>query len=94
MKSKKLCAVVVGSLVVLAMSLPVMAQETVQSTTTRTQTPDHLQTKTNESDKTKTKYNRHHRVKETKETQKTKTKMTPGSEHETQTRTTVTDPPQ
>ena len=38
MKSKKLLAVVFGSLVVLALSLPVMAQST-QSTTTTTQTP-------------------------------------------------------
>jgi hypothetical protein len=52
MKSRKLCAVVAGSLVVLAMSLPVMAQETTQSTTT-TQTPDQPQTKTTQSDKTR-----------------------------------------
>lgn len=40
MKSRKLCAVVVGSLVALAMSVPVMAQEVTQSTTTTTQPPD------------------------------------------------------
>src|ERR1019366_8611905 len=39
MKSKKLFAVVFGSLVVLALSLPVMAQDTTQSTTTTTTQP-------------------------------------------------------
>ena len=92
MKSKKLCAVVAGSLVVLAMSLPVIAQETTQSTTTTTVAPDQPVTQTTQTDKTKTKYNRHHHVKETKTTDKTKTKTVPGPDHETQTTTTTTTP--
>jgi biopolymer transport protein ExbD len=36
MKSKKLFAVVLGLLIVFALSLPVMAQSTTQSTTTTT----------------------------------------------------------
>ena len=94
MNSRKLCAVIVGSLVAVAMSLPVVAQETTQSTTTTTRTPDQPQTRTTQSDKTKTKYNRHHRVKETKETEKTKVKRTPGPEEKTKPTTTYTAPPQ
>jgi hypothetical protein len=93
MKSRKLCAVVVGSLVVFAMSMPVMAQDSTQSTTTTTtRTPDQPTTKTSQSDKTKTKYNKHHQVKESKETQKTKTKTAQGSEEHTDTTTTTTTP--
>jgi mannitol-specific phosphotransferase system IIBC component len=94
MKSRKLCAVVVGSLVALAMSLPVMAQETRESTTTTTRTPERPQTRTTQSDKSKTKYNRHHHVKETKQTVKTKSRTVPGSDHLRETTTTTTGPRQ
>jgi len=53
MKTMKPYAVVFGSLVVLAMSLPVTAQETTQSTTT-TQTPDQPITQTTDTTRTKT----------------------------------------
>ena len=49
MNSKKLLAVVFGSLIVLALSLPVMAQDTTQSTTTTTQTQDRPQKQTTQT---------------------------------------------
>ena len=52
MKSMKISAVVCGSLVVLALSLPVWSQDTSQSTTTTTQTPSDVpQTTTTEKSK-------------------------------------------
>jgi hypothetical protein len=92
MKFMKPTAAVFGSLVVLAMSLPVTAQDVTQSTTV-TQTPDQPVTQTTDSSKTKTKYNRHHHVKETKTKEKTKTTNIP-VDRQTQTTTTVTTPPQ
>ena len=91
MKLMKPTAAAFGSLVLLAMSLPVMAQDTTQSTTI-TQTPDQPVTQTTDTVKTKTKYNRHHHVKETKTKEKTKTTNMPVDQ--TQTTTTITTPPQ
>src|ERR1019366_7408226 len=75
MKSKKLFAVVFGSLVVLALSLPVMAQDTTQSTTTTTTQPPaqtesttttttpatRPQTQTTQTSESTTKYKHHHK---------------------------------
>ena len=91
MKFMKPFAATLGSLVLLAMSLPITAQDTTQSTTV-VQTPDQPVTKTTDSSKTKTKYNRHDHVKETKTKEKTKTTNHPVDQ--TQTTTTVTTPPQ
>ena len=92
MKSKKLFAVVFGSLVVLALSLPVMAQDTTQSTTTTTtQNPPPTQTQsttttttpatppqtqTTQTKESTTKYKHHHK-KVKKEKQTTTTTTTP-----------------
>src|ERR1019366_2168730 len=94
MKFRKLCAVVVGSLVVLAMSLPVTAQDTTQSTTTTTQTPTEPTTHTTQTTKTKTKGNRNNKKQETKEKQKTTTTKNRTPEQQTQTTTTTTTQPQ
>jgi hypothetical protein len=93
MKFKKLLAVVFGSLLVLALSLPVMAQDTTQSTTTTTQTPDRPQTQTTQTNESTTKYKKHHKkVKKEKET--TTTSTTPAPREHTETTTTTTTPPQ
>src|SRR5260370_8316937 len=55
MKSKKLLAVVLGALVVFALSLPVLAQDTTQSTTTTTtQAPPPDQTQSTTTTTTQT----------------------------------------
>jgi hypothetical protein len=93
MKFKKLFAVVFGSLVVLALSLPVMAQDTTQSTTTTTQTPAQPETQTTQTNESTTKYKKHHKkVKKEKET--TTTTTTPAQREHTETTTTTTTPPQ
>jgi cytoskeletal protein RodZ len=93
MKFKKLLAVVFGLLVVLALSLPVMAQDTTQSTTTTTQTPAQPQTQTTQTNESTTKYKKHHKkVKKEKET--TTTTTTPAPREHTETTTTTTTPPQ
>ena len=76
MQSIKLSAVIAASLVALAMSLPVTAQDSSasQSTTTTTQNPDQPKTTTTQSDKTKSKCTTTANTRrKTKETQKTKT---------------------
>jgi len=93
MKSKKLFAVVFGALVVLALSLPVMAQDTTQSTTTTTtQTPDRPQTQTTQTNESTTKYKHHHK-KVKKEKQTTTTTTTPPQREHSETTTTTTRPP-
>jgi len=93
MKYKKLLAVVFGAPVVLALSLPVMAQDTTQSTTTTTQTPDRPQTETTQTHESTTKYKKHHKkVKKEKDT--TTTNTTPAPREHTETTTTTTTPPQ
>jgi hypothetical protein len=106
MKSKKLLAVFLGALVVFALSLPVMAQESTQSTTTTTtQTPPPAQTEstttttteagrpqtqTTQTTESTTKYKHHHK-KVKKEKETTTTTTTPREHSET---TTTTTPPQ
>jgi len=92
MKTMKPYAVVLGSLAVLAMSLPVTAQDITQSTTT-TQTPDQPITQTTDTSKSKTKY-KHHHVKETKTKEKTTTTTIPPVDQTQTTTTTTTAPPQ
>ena len=95
MKSKKLFALVFGALVVLALSLPVIAQDATQSTTTTTtQSPAQPQTQTTQTNESTTKYKHHHKkVKKEKETTTTTT-TAPEREHSETTTTTTTPPPQ
>src|ERR1700732_1755267 len=85
MKSKKLLAVFLGALVVFALSLPVLAQDTTQSTTTTTKA-GRPQTQTTQTTESTTKYKHHHKkVKKEKET--TTTTTTPREHSETTTTT-------
>src|ERR1019366_2927253 len=90
MKSKNLLAVVLGALIVFALSLPVMAQSSTQSTTsTTTQQPQPSQTQSTtttsqepaaqstQTTNTQTKY-KHHKVKQT-DTTTTTTPPTAGA---------------
>jgi len=78
MTSSKLCAAVFVPLVVLALSMPVIAQEATQSTTTTTTAAEtHPETRTTETTESKTKYRRHHHRKEVKERQTITTESHP-----------------
>ena len=89
--SRKLYAVTFGSLIVLALSLPVSAQDATQSTTTTTQTPP--QTQTTQKSETKTKYKHHHKKSE-KTKEKTTTTDVPAQQQTQTTTTTPVVPPQ
>ena len=91
MKLRKISAVACGSLTVLALSLPVWAQDTTQSTTTTTQTPSTPQTTTTQTTKHNTKVTHHKRVTKEKKTTKTTTNPSPD---QTQSTTTTTTTPQ
>jgi hypothetical protein len=90
MKLRKIFAVAVGSLTVLALSMPVWSQDTTQSTTTTTQTPSAPQTTTTTKTKDKTKVKHHKST--TTEKQKTTTTTKPGPEQTQSTTTTTTTP--
>jgi|ERR1035438_1266690 hypothetical protein len=108
MKSKKLFAVVLGLVVVLALWLPVVAQDTTQSTTTTTTQapapPPQTQSTTTtmtpatpaQTQTTQTGESttkyKHHHKKVTKENQSTTTTSTPSQPGQSQTTTTTTPP--
>ena len=76
MKSKKLVAVVLGSLMVFALSLPVMAQSTTQSTSSTTTQDTRPQDQTTQTTDTTTKYkHHHHKVKQHTDTTTTNTEQ-------------------